>query len=201
MVHLVVSDRHVAMETVEDFPSFPPGISFTLWLGEGRISVCEGISTSPAVVGVCEQLLGTTTQEASGLRPCLVPQLNLKPVSRYTSSSNLKRYSAAVRGILVVGGHITGGGARVFHVAVHIAFNSAGLFYSVVVRVELDGAMLPAFPPIREPSFSQRNQNTLGSNPRHHSTKFFRSRQWSLKFTSFALSMDTSRQPIKREIL
>ena len=34
----------------------------------------------------------------------------------------------AVRGILVVGGHNAGGGARIFHVEVRIAFSSADPF-------------------------------------------------------------------------
>lgn len=154
------------METVEDFPSFPPGISFTLRHGEGRNSVCEGISTSPAVVGVYEQLLGTTTQEASGLRPCLVPQLNLKRVSRYQSSSNAEELKHSCPR------NPSGGRAQrrrrgtCFSCSCYIAFSSAGPFDSVIVRVEMDGAILPTFPPIRKPSFSHPNQATLGSKPR-----------------------------------
>lgn len=63
----VVSDCHgVAMVTGEAFPSVSPGISFISQWGVGPTSVWNGISTSPAIVGVRYQLSGTTTQEVSG---------------------------------------------------------------------------------------------------------------------------------------
>lgn len=59
----------------------------------------------------------------------------------------------------------------------------------------------PLFHQSENPPLANATKPLWVQTPDIHSTKFFRPRQWSLKFTSVVLSMDTSRPPMKREIL
>lgn len=172
MVHVVVSDGHVLPWKLSKI-SRPSRQAFHSHCGRAKgasasASIdqscgCWGVRTAvgdndPGSVGA-PALLGSAVEPETSLQIAEQQQKEevMRSCPRNPSGGRAQRRR---RGTF-------------FHAAVRIAFSSTGPFYSAVATVEMDGAILPTFPPIREPSFRQRNQATLGSNPRHPFNQVF----------------------------